>query len=110
YAFFAWLLVADATVTVLRFSRNVSFIQLHDAAKLVKRVCGFGHRFPDAVRHIPSGAIGTDSQLLFQLVRADAFLRVYGDGKSHEPFVQRKVRVVEDRSRGRRELRFASLL
>jgi hypothetical protein len=49
-------------------------------------------------------SVRADAQVLFQLIRADTFLRVYNDGKGHEPLVQGEMRVIEDRAASGREV------
>src|ERR1019366_9612363 len=48
--------------------------------------------------------------MLFQLIRADAFLCVNEDRQSHEPLLQRDVRVAKQGSSGGRELMLARWL
>ena len=104
------LIFLGASETALGFAADIRFIDFYDAAKLLKRAGFVLHCLANTMRQIPSGAVGTDSQVLFQLVRRDAFLRVYDDSKGHEPLVQGKMRVIEDRSASGRELLFACWL
>ena len=61
------------------------------------------HRPEDAMRQVPRALIGR-AQIALKLFRAEAFLCVHHQGDRCEPFVQRQMRVVEDRSRGGTEL------
>jgi hypothetical protein len=59
---------------------------------------------------IPRGAVTLDAEVALELECADGLLRVAVDGDGVEPERERKVRVVEQGPRGRRELVLAHRL
>ena len=92
-----FLLAAESS----ELAANVGFVGLNDAVEHVAALVD--HRGPDAVAEVPGGLIG-DAERSFQLVRANALLRLDHEVHREEPFRERQLGVVEQRFDAYREL------
>jgi hypothetical protein len=89
------------------FSTDECFVHFDFAAK--HRPIRFDHRGPDAMAEIPSGFVASKAQRALNLARGHAFFRFTEKQSCQEPFVERKMRVIEDRASGDSELIVALL-
>lgn len=93
---------ARGTMFVLRLPANPRFVKLDNAA-CQRAVRPLGHRGPDAVAHVPGGAVGTRADHPVDLQGADSFLRLAHEKDNLEPGAKRVISVLENRPDQRRE-------
>lgn len=100
YRFLGFLASVNAPSDFL--SAYIGFVYLNFARQFLKGLI-FGHCVPDTVTEIPRCAV-VNSQHTVELVRRHPFLGLAKQVDSKEPFRERKVSVMEDRSRSYGEL------
>jgi hypothetical protein len=104
----------DFLVIVLRFlslppilTADVGFIHFDFAAE--HRPVDFYHRRADSMAEIPCRSVASDSERALNLASGHTFLRFTEKQNSDEPFIQRQMAVIENRSSRNGELVVAIL-
>lgn len=92
---------AGRLALVPELSADIGFVHFDFAVE--HRSLRFDHRVPDAVAEVPRCFIA-DSERPLNLASAHALLGLAQQKRSHEPFRQREMAVIEDRARRNGEL------
>jgi hypothetical protein len=96
---------AESDAFALLLSAHIGFVDLDCS---IQHLVNFGHGEADSVAEIPCGFVA-DSQRALDLIRTHALLCFAEQKRSEEPFLQGKMAVIENRSRGNAKLIVAAL-